>query len=154
MKLYRKVALRYIASKRNIYYWAASEAQPVNPGFKVPVWKPRHPKIEAIFEEVRLEKFPNRPSRLGAKFVCLHKKGFCQKPTGSFFHSVHEVRVKGKVFIADMEYFTEVVMRTGGKVTEENERLVRSFAEDYWSGNIIMSPEVIVQGDVTVLGPA
>lgn len=133
------------------YYWTASgDASQIKPGFKVPPAPPRQTPVEKIFERVRREEYPDRPSRLGAIYVCPSLKGFCQPgqedwETGQPEY-IFEVRVQGKTFTTDGEAFTEARM-------SGNAEIVESWANTYWSstGMPPFFPEVLVDGTVTVI---
>jgi hypothetical protein len=104
----------------------------------VPRAKPREHEsglIEEIFEEVRKEKFPDRPSRLNSVFLCENLEGFAG---GSFCTlparrggETYEVELRGNynIFKTDSEYWTEAVWLEGD---EEN---ARRWAEAYWKGS-------------------
>lgn len=129
------------------YYWHARESGKVSPGFLVPparTWQsPRHRELESIFEQVRKEKYPNRPSRIGARFVCPALEGFCS------WSPVYKVLVEGKTFIADAEMYTMAIELLEKGAPKER---IRSLADQYWKyDHKGHSQEVVVQGKVTVL---
>jgi len=136
------------------YYWAARLPTPVEPGFRVPGWDPSRGgpdvmRVEAIFEEVRKQEAPSRPSRLGAKYVCRKQEGFCSTSNWRAEGGVYQVDVKGKKFIANPEAYTEarIAARDG-----DWER-VREWASQYWREGMSypFSEEIVVDGTVTVL---
>jgi len=89
--------------------------------------------IEALYEEVRRELNPTAPTRFNCVYVCPSLNGFCKKPTGSSVgHAggVYRVRVSGKIFVTDAEYWTEGIVR-GQRGDIEG---ARGFAEGYWEG--------------------
>ena len=75
--------LKEEASK--IYYWQTrgpwkSESQIEFGVTHVPKATPRQQdRIEEIFEEVRKEKFPDRPSRLNCAYLCENLEGYEEK---------------------------------------------------------------------------
>lgn len=140
------------------YYWSAREPRSVEPGFRVPGWDPSRgdanlKRVEAIWEEVRKTEFSDRPSRLGAVFVCRRLDGFCN-PKGLFVKppwggGVYEVSVQGKTFLANSEYFTEA--REDAKHGDWDS--VRGWGKQYWAAEyppMDILEEVVVQGTVTV----
>lgn len=128
-----------IASK---YYWVAREGSDVAPGFSVPAARAatgRYADVEQIFEQIRQEKYSNRPSRMGAKFVTTDptKWDFISK-------NVYEVEISGNIFNTDGEIWTEAV---------SHPESAESWAEDYWNSEqrYIRLPETLVQGEVKVI---
>ena len=140
------------------YYWqttgAWSGADRIRPGnTHVPKTNPRSQgdgKVEKIFEEVRREQFPDRPSRLSCVYLCKNLDGhsggsFCRYPAPGNGET-YEVRLKGEynLFEADADYWTEAVM----SFERGDEQRVRTLAEEYWegddtymgSGEILVSP--------------
>ena len=102
-------------------------------------------RVEEIFEEVRKEKFPDRPSRLNCVYLCENLKGwegksFCSYPARDNSET-YEVELRGdyNLFKTNSEYWTEAVMR-------ENEESARSYAEAYWEGlgEYVTSLEILV----------
>lgn len=140
------------------YYWAARKPESIEPGFRVPGWDPSRGgpdvvRLEDIWEEVRRADFPDKPSRLGAVFVCRRLKGFCN-PKGLFVEppwggGVYEVSVRGKTFIANSECFTAA--RQDAQRGDWNS--VRGWGRQYWAekGPVMdILEEVVVQGTVIV----
>ena len=91
-------------------------------------------RAEEIFEEVRREQFPDRPSRLDCVFLCENLEGmegrsFCSYPARNDGET-YEVELRGNynIFKTDSEYWTEAVWRG------EDEENVRRWAEEYWKG--------------------
>jgi len=92
-------------------------------------------RAEEIFEEVRKEKFPDRPSRLNCVFICENLEGyegrsFCSYPARGDGET-YEVELRGnyKIFKTDSEYWTEAVWKG------EDEENMRRYAEAYWEGS-------------------
>ena len=118
------------------FYWTARRAEEVQPGFVVPVSGPieRARELEDLYEEARQALNPTAPSRLNCVYVCPALNGFCRKPTNrtSIGHQggIYRVRVTGKVFFADAEYWTEGSFRYGRGDIEG----AKSYAEGYWEG--------------------
>jgi hypothetical protein len=124
---------------------------PLNVGDKILPSKPRMDKkgkvseVEEIFEKVRRERFPDRPSRFGAMYVDTDPLNL------GYYGIIYAVEVKGKYFATDQEIFTEACEDFGRGYKSR----VYEWAEAYWSGRQGASiPEVIVNGEVTVLGLA
>jgi len=154
-----RIVSAYLKKANGKYYWSPRDQGLVKPGFRVPParlplhpTRPEHKRVEAIFEKVRREQFPNRPSRIGAKFVCPSLKGWCKpKVVGTGSGSgIYEVSVSGKVFETDSEYYTEAAFAAGSRADDET---LSSWAESYWEGRsgAPFFPEVVVQGTVTVI---
>jgi len=131
-----KVAQAYFLKKaQKRYYWSPSEPGFIPIGYRVPparITLPSNPetkKLEEIFEEVRKRNFPDRPSRIGARFVCPVLAGFCnpQKPG----KRVYEVAVFGKRFETDAEFYTEARIDLFHGQGEER---IASWARNYWKG--------------------
>ncbi len=129
--------LKEEASK--IYYWQTrgpwkSESQIEFGATHVPKATPRQQdRIEKIFEEVRKEKFPDRPSRLNCVYLCENLEGyegksFCSYPARNDGET-YEVELRGdyNLFKTNSEYWTEAVMRG-------DEESVRRYAAAYWKG--------------------
>ena len=125
-----------------IYYWQTrgpwkSESQIEFGVTHVPKATPRQQdRIEEIFEEVRKEKFPDRPSRLNCVYLCENLEGyegksFCSYPARDDGET-YEVELRGNynLFKTNSEYWTEAVMRG----EREGEEGIRSWAEAYWGG--------------------
>lgn len=149
---YKRVASAYLINAAPKYYWAARKAIPVEPGFQVTPWNPTglHAEVDRIFEEVRKESFSDKPSRIGAKFVCPKLDGFCNPKYRMGQGAVYEVAVSGKMFKANPEYYTEAVEAA----KESNWDDVRAWANTYWKGGSYpFSEEIVVQGTVTVIKP-
>jgi len=92
-------------------------------------------RAEEIFEEVRKEKFPDRPSRLNCVYICENLEGyeggsFCSYPARDGGET-YEVELRGnyKIFKTDSEYWTEAVWQG------EDEENIRRYAEAYWEGS-------------------
>ncbi|WP_165870984.1 DUF2441 domain-containing protein [Shewanella frigidimarina] len=86
---------------------------------------PHIPVLEGIFEQVRLNEFPERPSRMQSMF------GWCTKPDAVVFkeahgnvHNIFEVH-SGNAFIADQN-----LLYLGASIMGTYE-----FARKYWSGD-------------------
>lgn len=100
-------------------------------------------RLEEIFEEVRLEKYPSRPSRLNCVYLCENIKGFSGKSFCSYparyGGETYKVELRGdyNLFRANAEYFTEATFASD----EEN---IRAWAEEYWKGDHITFLEVLV----------
>lgn len=98
-------------------------------------------RIEEIFERVRKEKFPNRPSR----YTCIYVSDDPRKI--SIHGTVYAVKVEGIAFRTDQEAYTAAFFK-------ESDADVESWAEAYWEGCRGIEPEVLVEGRVTIIGLA
>ena len=125
------------------YYWQTrgpwkSESQIEFGVTHVPKARPRpQTRIEQIFEEVRKNQFPSRPSRLNCVYLCENLKGwegksFCSYPPHSDGET-YEVKLRGNynLFKTNSEYWTEAeVAYTRNKREDDVER----WAKSYWGG--------------------
>jgi len=136
------------------YYWKARGNRPVPIGFQVPpsikslssLRDPVSRKLEALFEEIRANEFPNRPSRIGSVFVCPDDNlafGWCDPRKGT----VYEVQVTGKVFETNLELYTEASERARFREWVGVPEIIR----EYWGGKYPQVPEVLVGGKVVVI---
>lgn len=131
------------------YYWRArGDASKINPGWRVPIAKPRQTPAEALFESVRRKEFPQRPSRLKCVFVCPDLKWFCGLGNHDWDTEepeyIFEVKVTGKTFKADAELFTSA--------RDETPDYAESIVRSYWKGegNPYIT-EILVDGTVTIV---
>ena len=100
-------------------------------------------RLEEIFEKVRKEEFPGRPSRLDCVFLCdgLGEGHFCPEPDNKWrreiFGEAHifrvELRGNPNVFRTDSEYWTEASVRSRRGAADST---IISWAQAYWEGNI------------------
>ena len=132
--------------KNTIYYWQTkgswTSEDAVDLGqTHVPQAKPREQAdglIEEIFEEVRKESFPDRPSRLNCVYLCDNLEGFSGGSFCSYSEhgdgETYEVELHGdyKIFKTNSEYWTEAVM---GYFNYKNEDDVKRWAKTYWEGD-------------------
>jgi len=139
------------------YYWAARDPRPVEPGFVVPPARTaemeRHKELELIFERVRKQVAPGKPSRIGAIYVCPSLEGFCRRDHNwSAEGGVYEVAVQGKTFLTNASYYTEAIFNWE---RQQDVASAERWAKQYWEwkGKVpkLFFAEVIVQGKVTVL---
>ena len=145
------------------YFWYTTrDASRIKPGWRVPPPNLRdlpYAKLitENVFEEVRKQHYPSRPSRLVNIFVCpAYPSEFCEKddPTKTIF----EVDVRGKTFGANADYYTHgIYAATDLKYKlgdpEELTEKIKEAAHNYWGKRGAVN-EVIVDGTVTIVGPA
>ena len=155
-----------------IFYWNARDKGSISPGFSVPNARPRGwdgkeraQVCEEVFEEIRKKEFSDRPSRLSCKYVCPPESKNC-----SYGSSNHKVKVTGKVFYTNQEFWTEAMMdagRVGSRRTQNGKtrtltlddikKDIAYWARDYWQGidkahiKSVPIPEVLVDGEVTVI---
>jgi hypothetical protein len=120
--------------------------------------RPSDVRVEEIFEEVRKNQFPSRPSRLNCVFLCEHLGGMSGPDgegggDGSFCSEdgkeTYEVTLRGNynLFKADAEFWTEPVEKyEWGKIDEEG---VKEWAEIYWKGD----PNYTSFGEIIVSPP-
>ena len=125
------------------YYWQTRGLWKGDAAIKfgtthVPKAIPRDLEVEKIFEEVRKEKFPDRPSRLDCVYLCDSLKGFsggsfCKfpAPEGGETYGV-ELRGNPKILKTNSEYWTEALDRWHRRKDEEE---VRRWAKQYWEGD-------------------
>ncbi len=125
------------------YYWQTrgpwkSESQIEFGVTHVPKARPRpQTRIEQIFEEVRKNQFPSRPSRLNCVYLCENLKGwegksFCSYPPHSDGET-YEVKLRGNynLFKTNSEYWTEAeVAYTRNKREDDVERWAKSYWDD------------------------
>lgn len=138
-------------------FWAAKE-RPVPPGFVIPPFfrslgeVPAGPNVlvEKIFERIRQQEFPHRPSRIGAIFLCDSPVGFCKQKPGKF---IHRVEAQGKAFKTNAECYTEAFW-TAYRHPEQIST-IESWAREYWGGksHAPFFPEIVLQGTAQVKGP-
>ena len=118
-----------------VYYWQTSGPYRGQVEFgvtHVPKAIPRQSgNVEEIFEAVRKEFYPERPSRYDCVFLCENLEGFsgrsfCRFPAKDDGET-YEVKLQGdfKVFRANAEYFTEAVFRKD---------MAEEYAHEYWKG--------------------
>ena len=138
------------------YFWQTngpwkSESQIEFGVTHVPKAKPRmRDGVEEIFEEVRKEKFPDRPSRFNCVYLCENLDGFsgrsfCRSgnPTGGVTYIV-ELRGDYNIFKTNAEIWSEAVfsMERSGDIN-----IIKGYAESYWNptglitfGELLVSP--------------
>ena len=146
MKLLMEQWKNYLnESPRQTYYWQTTGAwsgkDKIRQGSShVPRSNPRSQgggRVEEIFEEVRKEQFPERPSRLDCVYLCENLDGpagesFCSYPARDGGET-YEIRLEGdyNLFKTNSEYWTEAVT----SFSRGDEDKVRGFAEAYWEGD-------------------
>lgn len=160
-------------SALHAYWRSRAERGDIKPGFVVPphfsTWKELQDEAkkdkwaktkyltERLYEKVRRDEFPKRPSRKGAVFVCPTRAGFCT-PKGKYdlkYHRYFEVLVTGTIFYADGVLFSR-----GYNELEKfpDSTWVIKDAQDYWRGEhsyeMEQIPELVVHGEVVVIGAA
>jgi hypothetical protein len=141
MKLLLENWRQYLTeSTGKVYYWQTrggpwkADKQIELGVTHVPKARPRpQTRIEEIFEEVRKNQFPSRPSRLNCVYLCENLEGwegksFCSYPARDDGET-YEVSLRGNynLFKANSEYWTEAVVRG-------DEESVKRYAEAYWEG--------------------
>ena len=139
------------------YYWAARDKHPVEPGFVIPRARTaeaeRHKDLELIFERVRKQVAPGKPSRIGAVYVCPSLKGFCSlRSNWGAPGGVYAVAVQGQTFLTNASHYTEAIINWERR---QDMAIAESWARSYWEWTGKVSDydfaEVIVQGTVTVI---
>jgi hypothetical protein len=104
---------------------------------------------ETIFERIRLEEYPNRPSRFRSIFVCSHLESAEEfKKVGRRFDILYEVEpsdMSSNLFEADWSLITSPLNKTIIQVEEE--------ARKYWGGSISHDnkKETIIDSDIRIL---
>lgn len=103
---------------------------------------------EYIFEKVRLEKFPEKPSRLKSTFLCesLEKAKQFKQEANRVFDLIYEVEIIGNqstIYRADWQLanFPQIF-------TIE---IIEKQAEDYWNGNNITNAEILTENEIKVI---
>jgi hypothetical protein len=96
--------------------------------------------MEKVWEDVRREHYPDRPSRVGNTFICPDYKS-AVKWVGHSHWRIFEVKYSGKAFRGDARWWN---MR--GRDYEE-------WAHEYWKGQPRGGeyPELIVKGPVEIV---
>lgn len=105
---------------------------------------PLEPVIETIFEQVRINEFPHRPSRMQAMFAWSSLKDASRFRGSAENHLIYQVE-SSSAFVADMN-----LLHLGGSLVGAYE-----YAKKYWSGNKsdnpnleVLIPLPVVIGDV------
>lgn len=105
---------------------------------------------EIIFERIRLEEYPERPSRLKSIMVCsnLESAKEFKKEAGRQFDILYEVEplnISSNSFDADWSLITSPLNKTIIQVEEE--------ARNYWRGLILHEnkKETILDSDIRIL---
>lgn len=97
--------------------------------------------LEDLFEEVRRNEFPQRPSRLNCVYVADKPEKALQKDY------LYQVIADGNLFLTDQNLFTFA----GSYAKNKNELI--DYARSYWS-EIKRSydrPEILVEGEVKII---
>lgn len=106
----------------------------------------RNNEVEKIFEDIRKEEFPGKPSRLNCVFVDDNPRAL--EGTGI----VYAVEAKGKMLKTDQEYFTNASV---SYKANSSIQIVKNFARLYWEGETNPSfSETLVEGEVIITGLA
>ena len=160
MKLLFENWRQYLKENENtIYYWQTRGLWKENAidfgRTHVPKARPRQTPVEDIFEKVRKEKYPDRPSRLDCVFLCDNLEGFaggsfCSNKKEDIFGEpieTYEVELRGnyKILKTNSEFWTEAVI---GYRRNEREDDAEGWAQSYWEGvdsptlgEILVSPQ-------------
>lgn len=146
-----------MASTRDdgMYYWRSDKQLPI--GARINRWKGRPgneqwQKMEAIFEEVRKEIAPDKPSRMGCSFVCNKLNSFCRR--GERGEHLYVVKAVGDYdeCVVNSEYITEAIF---GYQRSGNPSHVEDWARAYWESadhDVDDSyAETILSGDVYIV---
>jgi hypothetical protein len=145
------------------YFWVNRKGANLQPGTKLlpfkwqtgyPLWLAQ----EQLFEGVRKKIAPTAASR-----VTNHTHYVCDSldHAKQWHGDIWKVNVNGKTYLADAEIWTSSIFRAQ-EIMSKNKRLqpleiqelveeVTYLAEDYWSRGGGSTPEVIVNGDVTLI---
>ncbi len=102
---------------------------------------------EMIYEAVRVEKYPHRPSRLECIFLCPNlesAKQFAQEKKTGVFYEVKIMDSTAKQFIANWRMMAGPGHTYTGAI---------ELAEEYWKGINVPSPqqELVIESDVRVI---
>jgi hypothetical protein len=105
---------------------------------------------ELIFEKIRLEEYPYRPSRLNSIMACANlesAKEFKSLP-GRQFDIIYEVEpldIKSKLFEADWSLILPPLNKSIAQVEQE--------ARNYWSGFISHEnkKEILIDSDIRII---
>lgn len=103
---------------------------------------------EFIFENIRVETYPERPSRLSCLFLCedlASAKDF-QEKNGRINDIIYEVEIVGK----------DEVFRTDWSILNkcnENPKVsnIKELAEKYWKGVEIENPEALTNSSIKII---
>ena len=105
-------------------------------------------ETEVFAEKIRKEKYPGKPSRIGALFVA---PTFAAAKEWAFHGgTVYKVKITGKVHLADGEVWTDI-----DTAIEDNDlKLAEKYAIQYWKGEKPFNRllEYIIDGKVEILG--
>jgi len=122
-------------SANKSFFWVSNPAEgstKFEPGMQVPTFNGVRgmEEQEQLFDQVRKEKWPDRPSRLGSKLVFPSIYAAISWASDIWsednFNDVYQVEVTGKVFYTNMEYWTEADFKS---------KEARAYAEEYWKGD-------------------
>ncbi len=107
----------------------------------------KHAPREIIYEAVRVEKYPDKPSRLECIFLCPNLESarqFAQVKKTGIFYEVTIINSKAIQFIANWR------MMAGPSHTLTD---AIEWAEEYWKGVNVPPPqqEVVIESDVLVI---
>ncbi len=102
-------------------------------------WDTYEQFVEQVFEQVRQNEFPDRPSRLESVFLTTHLKYF---PLQEY---CYEVDCTGNRFKTDQD------LHSSASVFRQCRPDIKKWARKYWSGSENPeTPEVLVKGEVTI----
>jgi hypothetical protein len=162
-----------------VYYWLASggmsnRSEILPTGFPVPPWKPKmtqkHLELEKMFEEVRMRKYSDRPSRINppCKFLAAdvqsakHWAHEFQPVFGAAMREaapIYMVCCQGPAFEADGHILTKITgwMDWNASINNTSFRSkVYDLADRYWSGagaesSGMVLPEILTNAEVYVM---
>ncbi|CAH6852417.1 conserved hypothetical protein [Vibrio chagasii] len=103
---------------------------------------------ELAYEEVRKEKFPEKPSRLECIYLCSseHELREFMDQNGRMFDIAYEVEL-----VDDASRSHIGCLETSNIGDHDNFMHFKSMAERYWSGENIMSPEFITLSPIRIV---
>jgi len=101
--------------------------------------------VEEVFEEIREDEFPDRPSRLNNNFVYPTIEG----ALADFEDRFYEVEATGKVFYTDLTLWSEGEDIYYGHDEEATSNVIR----EYWKGSLHIdkNTEAIIDGVVKIV---
>jgi hypothetical protein len=119
--------------------------------------------MEEYMELIRQEEFPDRPSRLGAIFLC-PTLSICEKEWVGDRPYIFEVEADGDWFMTSGLVFNNIINRAAalhrqGKFgTYTTDKKLLKEIRRYWKGTVTASagamPEIVLQGDAVAVGTA
>jgi hypothetical protein len=129
-----------------------SKVEPGNWGRMLKLYKPSmnvvNPYREQIYEKIRQQNFPNRPSRLECIFLCETEEEakLFKERTGRIFDLIYKVRIvdtEKPIFRADWDKVKFADPDDTGALEKR--------AYEYWEGLNITRPEILTLSSVEIV---